>query len=422
MQQVVLSHPTGNRNVRAVITALAEAGMLGEFDTTIAVNPKALWLKLLPKKVREELLRRSFPLPLKSICTHPVLELSRLMLKNAGLEYFIKREYGWASVDSVYRSLDAATAKRIPQLFKKKNLSAVYAYEDGAISTFTEAKKRGLKCIYDLPIAFWETGKKLLTEEARRIPEWTETLGGGIMDSAEKLERKTKELELADMIVCPGQFVKDSIPLWARDKKITTAPFGSPDANTEDISEREGSNYKANRPLRVLFVGSMGQRKGLGDLFKAVDLLNRTDIELVVMGSMLAPFAFYKSQLSSFVYEPGRSHEQVLKLMHSCDIFCLPSIVEGRALVMQEAMSQGLPLIITPNTGGEDLIIEGSTGFLVPIRSPEAIAEKLTWFLENRSKIREMGEIAKEHARNYTWEKYGNNIINFLKNSLWETK
>jgi glycosyltransferase involved in cell wall biosynthesis len=130
------------------------------------------------------------------------------------------------------------------------------------------------------------------------------------------------------------------------------------------------------------------------------------------MGSLLAPMDFYRNELSEFTFEAGRPHHEVLQLMRSCDIFCLPSIVEGRALVMQEAMSQGLPLIITPNTGGEDLIKEGETGFLVPIRSPHIIAEKLEWFLQNRDKIKEMSSLAKKHANNYTWEDYSNKIVN----------
>jgi glycosyltransferase involved in cell wall biosynthesis len=100
--------------------------------------------------------------------------------------------------------------------------------------------------------------------------------------------------------------------------------------------------------------------------------------------------------------------------MRTCDVFCLPSIVEGRALVMQEAMSQGLPLLITPNTGGEDLVEEGRTGFLVPIRSPEAIAEKLTWFLNNRAAIPEMGYLAQQQAARYTWESYGTQVFTGL--------
>ena len=50
--------------------------------------------------------------------------------------------------------------------------------------------------------------------------------------------------------------------------------------------------------------------------------------------------------------------------MKEHDALVLPSIVEGRALVQQEALSCGLPIIVTPNTGGEDLIEEGTTGYL----------------------------------------------------------
>ena len=85
---------------------------------------------------------------------------------------------------------------------------------------------------------------------------------------------------------------------------------------------------------------------------------------------------------------------------------------------MQEAMSQGLPIIITPNTGGEDLVIEGKTGFLVPIRSPEKIAEKINWFLENRQMIAEMGKYAQQHAATYTWNEYGNRIIQGFKEHI----
>ena len=203
----------------------------------------------------------------------------------------------------------------------------------------------------------------------------------------------------------------NSLPNWAQNKNQIMSPFGSP---LVDVTTLTDINKSQNKPLRVLFVGSMGQRKGLGDLFEAIKLLNRSDVELVVMGSLLAPMEFYKLENNNFVYEPGRPHQEVLALMRSCDIFCLPSIVEGRALVMQEAMSQGLPIIITPNTGGEDLIIEGETGFLVPIASPNAIAEKINWFADNRGEIKRMRLNAINHSALYTWANYGQKIVNEL--------
>jgi len=298
----------------------------------------------------------------------------------------------------------------VKALANKGSIEAVYAYEDGALETFRQARESGLKCIYDLPIAYWETSRNLLMKEAERLPEWAATLGGGISDSQEKLERKTEEMELADIVVCPGKFVSDSLPSWAGDKHLITSPFGSPETNGPILPLERRTDRNIKSPLRVLFVGSMGQRKGLGDLFAAMRQFSPREVELVVMGSLLAPMKFYHSRLPHFRYERGRPNEQVLALMRSCDVFCLPSIVEGRALVMQEAMSQGLPLIITANTGGEDLVVEGQTGFLVPKGSPESIAEKIAWFLDHRTEIPGMGESARAHACSYTWEGYGDKI------------
>ena len=412
--KIVLLHPTGNRNVRAVAEGLTAAGMLVEFDTTLAADASATWLRLLPAGLRAELLRRTYPVPSGRLHTTPWLEVARLALPRLGLARHVRHEAGWASVDAVYQHLDQAVARRLPRLARQQQANAVYAYEDGALATFTRAKDLGMKCIYDLPIAYWETVRGLLLEEAARLPTWAATLGGGISDSEAKLARKTRELELADVVVGPGGFVLDSLPASAQSKQRIMASFGSPDTPAPPRPDvAEGEVHK--RKLRVLFVGSMGQRKGLGDLFEAVRQLNHPALELVVMGSPLAPLAFYQAQLPGFTYEPGRPHAQVLALMRSCDVFCLPSIVEGRALVMQEAMSQGLPLIITPNTGGADLVLEGETGFLVPIRSPAAIAEKLAWFLEHRAQIPSMGRQAQAHAAGYTWTNYGSQIVQALR-------
>jgi glycosyltransferase involved in cell wall biosynthesis len=408
--KIVMSHPTGNSNVRAVILALHTAGMLEEFNTTLAINPNSAWLNLVPKAMSEQLRRRSFPLSSSKLVQYPGLESARLLLPKLGLQKLVSEEISWASIDSVYRNLDLSVSKRLKLLVKNNTINAVYGYEDGALETFKQAKKLGLTCIYDLPIAYWETSRKLLMEEADRLPAWAETLGGGIKDSERKLQRKTEELQLADIVIGPGDFVLDSIPDWARTKQLIKTPFGSPAQSTCPV----GRLIKSHGKLRVLFVGSMSQRKGLADLFAAIKLLNRSDVELIVMGLPLSSMEFYKTQLPGVTFLPTRSHNRVLDLMQSCDVLCLPSIVEGRALVMQEAMSQGLPIIITPNTGGEDLIVEGETGFIVPIRSPEVIAEKLNWLVENKAAIPQMRQSAFDHAQLYTWETYGANIVSAL--------
>jgi len=415
--KILVAHPTGNRNVRAVISSFADAGLLSKFRTTLAVDPSNSLIKLMPDNIREEFMRRSYPIDSELIETHPFLELARNILPKIGFKKAVEHEVGFACIQNVYKDFDKTTATYLNNLHSKEGLNAVYAYEDGALQTFVQAKALGITCIYDLPIAYWETLRTLIKEESLRMPSWKQTLGGGIKDSQEKIDRKTRELELADVVVGPGKFVLNSLPVWAAGKALISSPFGSPKAIFP--FDKEPTSSKKEGPLRVLFVGSLGQRKGLGDLFQAIKMLDSNKVELIIMGSLLAPMEFYKSELPSFTYEKGRPHHKVLELMQTCDVFCLPSIVEGRALVMQEAMSQGLPLLITPNTGGEDLVIEGKTGFIVPIRSPEAIAEKLNWYIENRENTKLMGLEAIKHSATYTWKGYGDTIVEqVLKYSL----
>jgi glycosyltransferase involved in cell wall biosynthesis len=410
--KIVLSHPTGNPFTRGILFSLQSNNMLHSFHTSVACFENSLLEKvadLVPFFI--DFKKRSFPTEIRrQTVTYPFMELGRMFAKNFQITNWLEHETGRFCIDQVCSHFDSNIAK---YLEKHKGISAVYAYEDCAFETFKRAKKLGIKCIYDLPIAYWEYGTRLMKEEAERLPEWAVTLGGGIKDSDKKHKRKDRELELADVIVCPSSFVKNSLPEWSKGKMIIESPFGTPDVY---VPQKKENSF--DRPLRILFVGSMGQRKGLGDLFNAIKLLNNKNVELVVLGSLLAPIDFYKSQLPDFIYEPVRPHHQVLELMRTCDVFCFPSIVEGRALVMQEAMSQGLPLIITTNTGGEDLVIEGDTGFLVPVRSPFAIAEKINWFVEHRNLIPDMSEKAKKHTSSYTWEKYGDTIISMLQHYI----
>ena len=401
---VLLAHPFGNANVRAVLDALNRAGLLARFVTTVGWSEESY--PALAAKIRGKI-RRNYALPADKLDIHPLRESVRLLAGALRAKGLIRHESGWASIDQVWQNLDRETARHLRRGDYGMKVEAVYAYEDCAEQSFLAARDAGLKRVYDLPIAYWETAQRLLREEAQRYPDWEPTLGG-TLDSKEKLSRKTREIELAELVVCPSQFVLESLPAKIRaEKKCLFAPFGSPVIDFDGKESRPDSGS----PLRILFAGALTQRKGLADLFAAMKLLGSNEVELVVMGSLLRPLSWYRDQFPSFTYERPRSHDGVLRLMQSCDVFVLPSIVEGRALVQQEAMASGLPLIATRNAGADDLIEEGVTGFLVPIRSPEAIAEKINWCLANRSHLSGMGIAARQRASELTWGAYGDTIV-----------
>jgi len=402
---ILLAHPFGNANVRALLAALNDAGLLEKYFTTLGWSDKSPLLRVLPDSLTRALARRSYDLTADKIETRPIRELARLTAGKVGANSLTRHERGWASIDQVWRKLDRSAARYLCRNKRREGIAAVYAYEDCALHLFEAANDLRVRRIYDLPIAYWETARRLLTEEAERYPEWEPTLVA-TRDSAEKLSRKTRELELAELVVCPSNFVLDSLPATTRAAKpCIVAPFGSP---LIDVAEEK--KERLSGPLRVLFAGALTQRKGLADLFAAMKLIGSREVELVVMGSTLRPLRWYQEQCA-FTYARPRPHADVLRLMRSCDLLVLPSIVEGRALVQQEAMACGLPLIATGNAGADDLITDGETGFLVPIRSPESIAERISWCVSNRGSMSGMGIAAQRRAAEFTWRGYDEKVL-----------
>ena len=398
---ICVVHPTGNTFVRALVEGLEAKGLLGLFATALGFPRRNGASRLLPAYIGNELARREYGVPEDRLRRFPLREISRLTARRIGLRSLIQHESGFASVDAVYRNLDGHVAKALPRWMDEYGLKSVHTYEDGALETLMAASKLGLRRSYELPIAYWSTSRRLLEEEAERLPAWEPTLGG-TRDSAEKLERKTRELESAEIVICPSRFVLDSIPVELREKRrARIVPFGSP-----ELPPPVPRPIPSKGRLRLLFAGTMTQRKGLADLFAAVKLLNRMDVELVILGSPVVPMEFYRGQNPDFIYEAPRPHQQVLDVMRTCDVLVLPSIVEGRALVQQEAMSCGLPIITTINAGADDLVEEGHTGKLVPIRSPEAIAGAIQWFADNKSLMPEMRLASHLKAQQLTWGGY----------------
>ena len=99
---------------------------------------------------------------------------------------------------------------------------------------------------------------------------------------------------------------------------------------------------------------------------------------------------------------------ELYKYYSQGSVFVIASIEEGLALVQAQAMACGLPVIATTNTGAEDLFSDGVEGFIVPIRSPEAIREKIVFLYEHPAVRDEMAEAAKRRVRHLGgWDRYG---------------
>ena len=405
---IAFSHATGNQNARHAALAMAQAGMLAEMWTTISWDEHAFINRLLPAGVRAELRRRTFPEELRPfIRTMPWREWGRLIAVRMKWGALCGGESAVFSIDSVFHAMDRHMARRVVPRLRP---SLVYAYEDGAVETFRAAKEFGSKGVYELPIGYWRAAHAIFREEREREPEWAPTLDG-LKDGEAKLERKDEELRTASAIIVPSTFVRETLRMAPGIGAIPVHvnPYGGPSVFAEPPPPA------ADGKLRVLFVGSLGQRKGLGYVLQAMELLGGA-AELTLIGRKISENCRpLNDAVKRHRWVTSIPHAEVLSEMSRHDVLVFPSLFEGFGLVILEAMSQGLPVITTPNSGGLDVVTDGVDGFSVPIRSAEAIAQKLEMLAADRALLAQMKAAAFATARRNTWESYRTRLVEILR-------
>ena len=399
---ILLSHPTGNENVRQAARAFSDEGILAEFWTTLSWNPNTPLRHLLPQSLRELLQRRSFPDSVRAR-THTVPFREMMRLFGGAIGFSSRHETGVLSIDAVSRELDRKVAERLGEIEPPQVVKLIYAYEDAALESLCVAAQRGIARIYDLPIGYWRVGQRIFAEEREREPEWAPTLTGA-RDSAEKLARKDEELQHAQRVIVASTFTKETLAEAPCPAKIDIVPYGAPPPISREIRKSSG-------PLKVLFVGSLGQRKGLSYLFKAIEMMKES-VALTLLGRKAASNCRpLEAAVRKYRWLPSLPHAGVLREMQNHDVLVFPSLFEGFGLVILEAMAQGTPVITTAHTCGPDIIEGGSDGFIVPIRSAEAIADKLELLVRDRDRLETMKQAAQRKAEACRWEIYRRRLV-----------
>ncbi|WP_424494960.1 glycosyltransferase family 4 protein [Salinimicrobium sp. GXAS 041] len=404
--KLILSHPTGNSFVRAAVTSFQKEGMLDEFHTTIASFEGSFLDQLGGTRMFSEIRRRRYDTSLRNITRQrPWREAGRLLAARAGLEKFVAHEKGSFCVDAVYQDLDRRVANSLSK-GKYKKVEAVYAYEDGAALSFEIAKRNAMRCIYDLPIGYWRAARHYLEYERERRPQWSSTLTG-LQDSMEKLQRKDRELDMADLIIVASSFTRETLKFFpGKLAPVAVVPYAFP-----PVGERKTYSPLRNRKLKLLFVGGLSQRKGIAELFEAVAAL-APHVELTIVGyKVVQHCAALNKALQNHTWYPSLPHQEILQLMKASDVLLFPSLFEGFGLVITEAMSQGTPVITTDRTAGPDIIIHGENGWIAEAGSTSSLQAAIEEILLKPGIMRTAGESALETAARRPWSVYEKDLV-----------
>jgi len=369
------------------LAALEANKMLGVFHTALAAD-KLPWEKF-PEPIRKQVRKRRFPgIPPGKIRHYPPLFLLERALRDR--------------FPAIGRLLADWFDRRVANQVQPSVCDIVLTYENANRATMRAAKKAGKTTVLDLAQIHHEDiavyARWFMSPEELR----TEI---GIVNP-----RKAEALQYTDHVLVLSSFAAESMIRhgWPAER-LFTVNLG---VDVQRFLPKK--HYRIEGPLRLLFVGTMTKRKGLGILFQALDILPKGVAELTLIGPMADAGDLLSEHAGKFRYLPFLHHEELAEHYRQADLFVFPSLLDSWAQTVLEAMACGTPAIVSENTGAKDAVRQGG-GWVIPVSDAHALADQIRFCLVHRSEIEWQGKLARLIAQQYTWANYHRQVLEALQ-------
>lgn len=344
----------------------------------------------------------------------------------------------------VYAFTSEYTAEDLKKIEKLGTTPVTYTLNRGGlnpladvIATYQLSKK--IKAInpdlvfsyFSKPVIFGTLAAKLA--KAPRVVGMLEGLGYTFTEQPEGLDKKTQLIkkiqvflykialpQLDQVIFLNPDDPKDLLEQYAINVKNVEV-LGGIGLNLQDYPYQPLNNIHS--PLKFLFIGRLLKEKGIHEFVQAAKLVKKVypESQFTVLGAIdhhnLG--ALQQTELdtlisSNIIQYPGHV-SNIKDWIADNHVFVLPSYREGVPRSTQEAMAIGRAVITTDVPGCRDTVIDGVNGFLVPKWNPEALAEKMIYFIENPDQIKVMGaESYKIAVEKFDAEKVNQRLVNIL--------
>lgn len=366
--------------------------MLLRFVT--AFNGSSVDWRWLPAAFRSRVRTRAIDgVPASCVVAIPYVEIATAVLSS-----FLPRALRLQLVYAGLTTFDRLAA--VPALQLRPEI--VVGFENACWCAFRRAKAAGALCVLD----------------AASVHHTAQPAQGGEENAAfwrRVNARKDEEIALADRIVVLSLYAKETyVAAGIPPGKIAVIPPGvslSPPVTRVEAKPTAGG-------IRFLFVGNVKFAKGVDLLLSAFARLGRKGKKLSIAGAVEEP-GLLPAPLPEGVEVLGRLDRDALARAYAnADILVLPSRSDGFGLVVAEAMSAGLPVIVSSATGAKDVVVHGENGWVVDTGSVTALQEAMHVASEHRDRLAELGLRAREAARSLTWARYGDRIRTFYAQML----
>lgn len=291
---------------------------------------------------------------------------------------------------------DIFSQRHIPE-----DSDALLCTDSGLVRSVRKAKKKGIFTIVLHRTLHPEAIYEVLNEESKKF---------GVTEESAFTNRKWNRNRVTTLEECDVVFAKSNLV------KESCIEKGIPEEKLKVVSTGVGVDTEYFKPSKsdddkfvCLFVGHKSLLNGVPYLLEAWKMLNLKDAKLIICGMQNKKIM---ERYRKFVdFDAPGSVSNPLEYYNNATVFVLPSLTNSFPRVTLEAMSCGLPIIITEGVGSKDIIEDGKEGFIGPIRDSGLLAERIQYFYDNPDEVKRMGRNARKRAEEYSWGKYGDEVI-----------
>ena len=429
------------------------AGLVTDFWSPLRLS-KSRMRGRLPKVVMAALARSHPELDGQHVASTPVLSLLR---------------YGIARFDRTGR-WDGWIAQRLARYVRRLHIphEVFFGYSYDSLEILRDEHRKGVFTI----LCQTDPGPghyRMVSQEEDRWPDYVQDKSRWW--TPERAARLREEWDLADVIVVNSEWTREAILAEGADAaKIEVLPLayaveekedelsvvccplsvgragpGAPTCRRRRNEEEEAKDVVSCRlsvvgdcarelkrgaqappttdnrqpttlPLRVLWLGNVALGKGIQYLVDAARLLADEPVEIVVAGALHIAPAAIRSGPNNMRWLGRIPRNRTHELYRESDVFVFPTLSDGFGITQLEAMSHGLPVITTPNCGR--VVEEGKTGFVIPPRDPQALADAIRRFASDRNLAASMAPACREAVEAFSVEAYGRRLIEIIQRHL----
>jgi glycosyltransferase involved in cell wall biosynthesis len=403
----------GARDGYQVARALQEGGLLEALVTDLYWSGDRGWAKALERIMPHRLSRM-----LHSRCAENVPSGSVKQCAVSGLISMVAsktRRLSFRLERAAVRWCDRTLGKRAGQLATQKN-AALMSYSYYAHSAFSHYRGDQPRILFQLhphPASV----RAILHRERELHPECASSLDREweLALPEEDFRKLVDEVAMAEYWLVASQFTKQTlIEAGISAARIGVVPYG---IDSTRYSARKPARQKGS-PLHLLFVGTLCQRKGIKYLIEALELLPAGSVRLTMCGRPVDDLSLLRNSRVPIDLRPSVSAEGLLEAYKAADIFVSPSLAEGFAHVLLEAMASGLPVISTTSTAAPDLIRHGEEGYIIEPGNAADLAAHIEKFLRNPEKVETMSAASQRRAEYFTWSRFRAGVAAFAGDVL----